>query len=194
MSTKGYQIIHPLLREKVNKLEKCTQKFNEIIRNTIRQQQETKDQLLKLHQKFSDIPGVFDRKEHMTDIVLLYMEEFKLKYDFGLTDFAHVNKMLEWMLSTLERRERLWTTYLETLRVVYDIAERIISYMESENVAPEIISFGKRIILQGCELMEKDSGVLLEEKSYRIELWQEEKLEFQLDTAKKLEESIRKMV
>ncbi len=185
MSTKSYQIINPLLKEKVSKIEKEVGKLNCIIRQTIIQQEKMRGLLLILQ----EIPGVFDRKEKVSDIKIIYMEEFKLKYEFNLAGFAYVNERLERMLFAIDKRRRLWDTYLETLHILCNTADKIVSCLKMSNETEELLRCGKSIFLQGKELLERDSCVLMEEKDYNLEWWQEEKLEFQLETAKKRQET-----
>ena len=190
MSTKGYQIIHPLLKEKVNRIEKKAEELNCTIRRTIIQQQKMRELLLILQ----EIPGVFDRKEKVSDIKIIYMEEFKLKYEFNLVGFAYVNERLEHMLFAIDKRRRLWDTYLETLHILCNTADKIVSCLKMSNETEELLRCGKSIFLQGKELLERDSCVLMEEKDYNLEWWQEEKLEFQLETAKKRQETQRNLL
>lgn len=185
MNTKSYQIINPLLKEKVSKIEKEVGELNCIIRQTIIQQEKMRGLLLILQ----EIPELFDRKEKVSDIKIMHMEEFNLKYEFNLANFAYVNERLEHMLFAIDKRRRLWDTYLETLRILYDVAERIVSYIEKNSKTEEVLHCAKYLFLQGKELLERDSCVLMEEKDYNLEWWQEEKLEFQLETAKKRQET-----
>ena len=193
MSIKEYQIINPVLKGRVHELVNRSIQLNEILRYIIKQQQRVREILFKLYYEFFDISNV-GGKGREVDIAVKYMEEIDLQYDFCPSDFVHVEKMLNYMLSTLDKRKRLMTTYSEVLSIIYGTAEKILGHIEINDARQKLMIYGKLLFQQGKELMEQDSSALLEKEGYKMQRWQQEKLIFQLETAKKTKENVERLI
>lgn len=138
MDKRGAQIIHPFLKAKVTMAEEKAERINGIIRQTSVFQLTVWEMLLKLHRELSDFPGVIQREDKMTDAVPKYMEEVTVTYDFSMSDFEHVNKMLDYKLNMLTKTEKLWISYLACLQTIRSSIDNLLSKLEEVWKACEV--------------------------------------------------------
>ena len=130
MDKRGTQIIHPFLKAKVTMAEEKAERINGIIRQTSVFQLTVWEMLLKLYRELSGFPGVIQREDKMPDAAPKYMEEVTVTYDFSMSDFGHVNKMLDYKLNMLTKTEKLWSAYLTCLQTIQSSIENVLFKLE----------------------------------------------------------------